>query len=504
MKNIVTAFVFTLLISIYSTNTFANYSTPGTGVSWNLDNLVTNSGGVVTFSSGTYFINDTLIITSPDTIKILNNATVKLAQNVVFNTLGTIIINPPDSVKFTSIDTLAKFQEMRLDDFSDASIIRKFIFEYSFNGFRMLDSSPLIEQSTFRYNCNGNTTTSQAISLFRSNAILRNCQIYRNYRVGISGGANIANAPQILNCIFYENNILNGNVPHISLGQSGTGTTIIRGNTITGGNSIQTGGIATLPAGGTVNIIIENNIIKKNRYGIAIQGSGNAIIRGNIIDTNNIQNNPNLGGSGINLVGSGVTAIVSKNIIRGNLWGITMQTRSNLILGDLSSSDTNYVGLNQIYGNNNTGIFYDLYNNTNNPVKAENNYWGTTNLDTVEAHIVHQPDNDSGLVDYNPIWTLTNVQQVNTITPAQYKLFDAYPNPFNPTTNFKFAVPTAAFVKLTVYDILGREAALLVNGEMNAGTYNVDWNASAFASGIYFYSLTSGSFTETKRVVLVK
>lgn len=502
MKTIVTVFI--LFISLLSINSFANYSTPGTGVSWDLDNLVTNSGGVVTFSSGTYFINDTLIVTSPDTIKILNNATVKLAQNVVFNTLGTIIINPPDSVKFTSIDTLAKFQEMRLDDLSDASIIRKFIFEYSFNGFRMLDCSPLIEQSTFRYNCNGNTTTSQAISLFRSNAILRDCRIYRNYRVGISGGANIANAPQILNCVFYENNILNGNVPHISLGQSGSGTTIIRGNTITGGNSIQTGGIATLPAGGTVNIIIENNIIKKNRYGIAIQGSGNAVIRGNIIDTNNIQNSPNLGGSGINIIGSGVTAIVSKNIIRGNLWGITMQTRANLVLGDLSSSDTNYIGLNQIYGNHNSGIFYDLYNNTINPVKAENNYWGTTNLDTVEAHIVHQPDNDSGFVDYLPIWTLTNIQQVNTTTPAQYKLYDAYPNPFNPVTNFKFAVPNTAFVRLTVYDILGREAASLVNGELKAGTYNASWNASSLASGIYFYTLTSGSFAETKRVMLVK
>src|SRR5690349_8413977 len=232
-----------LLALICFTNIYSNYSTPGSGVSWSLTDLVTNSGGVVTFSSGTYFINDTLIVTSPDTIKILSNATVKLAQNVAFNTLGTLIINPPDSVKFTSIDTTLKFQELRLDDLSDASVIRKLIFEYSFNGFRMLDSSPLIENCTFRYNCLGASTTSTAISLFRSNAIIRNCKIYRNYRVGIAGGSNIANAPQILNNEIYENNVSNGNVPQINLGQSGSGTTIIRGNTITGGNSIQTGGI---------------------------------------------------------------------------------------------------------------------------------------------------------------------------------------------------------------------------------------------------------------------
>ncbi|HRJ87039.1 MAG TPA: hypothetical protein PK753_15300, partial [Ignavibacteria bacterium] len=74
-----------ILISFLSVNTvFANYSTPGSSVSWNLNDLVSNSGGVVTFSSGTYFVNDTLTVSSTDTLKILTNSTVKLAYNVVF------------------------------------------------------------------------------------------------------------------------------------------------------------------------------------------------------------------------------------------------------------------------------------------------------------------------------------------------------------------------------------------------------------------------------------
>ena len=507
MKQIL--FVFILIISFFSISTklYADYTTPGTSVSWNLNDLVTNSGGTVTFTGGNYFINSNLTVSSSDTLKILSNATVKLALNSVLLVNGTLIINPPDSVKFTSIDTTQKFTELRLDGASSTSFFNKFIYEYSFNGLRLLNVSPNFSNCTFRYNCNGNgSTTVPALNLFNSNPVITNTLFYRNYRAAIAGGANIANAPQILNCQFIENNLLNGNVPQINLGTTGSTTAIIRGNLITGGNSIQTGAIAVAALlGGTINVIIENNVIKRNRYGITIQaGVSNAIIRGNIIDTNNIQNSPNLGGSGINIVGSGVTAIVSKNYIRGNLWGITTQQRANLILGDLSNSDTNYIGLNQIYGNHNSGIFYDLYNNTINPIKAENNYWGTTNIDTVEAHIVHQPDNDSGFVDYLPIWTLTGISPINTEIPSKYMLYDAYPNPFNPQTNIRFDIPESGNVKITVYDLTGREIDVLFDQFVNAGNYEVQFNGESYSSGVYFYSIRTDKFANTKKLVLVK
>lgn len=492
--------ILTLIFSV-QTN-FANYSTPGSSVSWNLNDLVSNSGGVVTFSSGIYFVNDTLIISSSDTLKILNNSTLKLAYNIVFKIRGTIFVNPPDSVNITSIDTAQKFSEMRIDT-SSSSILQKVIFAYSFNGLRISDCNPLINLCTIRNNCFGNTaTTAPAINLFRSNPIISNCSIYRNYKVAIGGGANIANAPQILYNNIYENNYANANASQINLGQSGSGTTIIRGNTIIGLYT-NSGGIATLPIG-TLTIIIENNVIKKNRYGIALQSSGNAIVRGNIIDSNNIQNNPNLGGSGINLLGSGVTALISKNLIRGNLWGITVQSRANPMIGDLSNSDTNYIGLNQIYHNHNSGIFYDLYNNTINPIKAENNYWGTTIIDTVEAHIVHQPDNDSGFVDYLPLWTPVGVSSVNTEIPSSYILYDAYPNPFNPVTNIRFEIPFSGNVKISVYDITGKEVSVLLNEFVSSGRYEVQFDGGKFSSGVYFYSISAGNYSATKKLILVK
>jgi len=90
-----------------------------------------------------------------------------------------------------------------------------------------------------------------------------------------------------------------------------------------------------------------------------------------------------------------------------------------------------------------------------------------------------------------------------------YSLAQNYPNPFNPVTNIKFSVPAMSFVKLNVYDMLGREIAQLVNNRLTQGSYIVDWNASAYASGVYFYRLsaegTDGSkFTDTKRMILVK
>lgn len=88
--------------------------------------------------------------------------------------------------------------------------------------------------------------------------------------------------------------------------------------------------------------------------------------------------------------------------------------------------------------------------------------------------------------------------------PETYSLSQNYPNPFNPSTKIEFAIPKEGFVSLKVFDVLGREVALLVNGDFKAGGYTVDYDASMLPSGIYFYKLTSGGFTETKKMILVK
>ena len=496
-------YIITLILLFSILNIKADYTTPNTSVSWNLNDLVSNSGGAVTFSSGSYFINSNLTIASSDTLKILNNAAIKIALNTIFKIRGVIIITPPDSVLITSIDTAQKFSEMRIDT-SSSSILQKVIYEYSFNGLRISDCSPLINQCTIRNNCYGNSsTTAPAINLFRSDAVISNSLIFHNYKVAIGGGANIPNAPKILNNMIIENNYANANASQINLGQSGSGTTIIRGNTIRG-LYINSGGIAALPVG-TFNVIIENNNIRRNRYGIALNGSVNAIIRNNIIDSNNIQGSPNLGGSGLNFVGSGINARVSKNIIRWNLWGVTLQSNAAPVFGDLSISDTNYIGMNQIHSNSNSGVFYDFYNNTPQPIKAENNFWGTMIQDSVEAHIFHQPDSSAfGLVDYLPLWTPVGISPVNSELPSEFKLHNAFPNPFNPQTNIRFDIPEAGNVKITVYDLTGRQIDVLFDQFVNPGNYEVQFKGENYSSGVYFYSMSTDKFTGTKKLVLVK
>ena len=88
--------------------------------------------------------------------------------------------------------------------------------------------------------------------------------------------------------------------------------------------------------------------------------------------------------------------------------------------------------------------------------------------------------------------------------PGEFSLGQNYPNPFNPVTNIKFSIPKDGFVKLAVYDVIGNEVDVLVNGNMQTGSHSISWNAERFSSGIYFCKLVSGSFSQTRKMLLVK
>ncbi len=86
----------------------------------------------------------------------------------------------------------------------------------------------------------------------------------------------------------------------------------------------------------------------------------------------------------------------------------------------------------------------------------------------------------------------------------KYELNDNYPNPFNPSTTISYELAAAGFTTLKIYNILGKEIATLVNEKQNAGTHMVQWNASSFSSGVYFYKLQTDGFIQTKRMILTK
>ena len=138
-----------------------------------------------------------------------------------------------------------------------------------------------------------------------------------------------------------------------------------------------------------------------------------------------------------------------------------------------------------------------------------------TNVNTVDPYFdVVNYRGAFGSTDWGAGWTnfrpdtvnyfTVGINNISTEVPAEYRLEQNYPNPFNPSTKINFAVSKPGFVSLKVYDIIGKEVANLISDDLHSGVYSYEFNASNLSSGMYFYSLKSGSFTETKKMLLIK
>jgi len=110
----------------------------------------------------------------------------------------------------------------------------------------------------------------------------------------------------------------------------------------------------------------------------------------------------------------------------------------------------------------------------------------------------------------NIAWNIYNsgfnvgIKKISNNIPSSFSLEQNYPNPFNPSTKIRFAIPKNELVTLKIFDLLGREAAILVNEKLQPGTYETTFDASMLPSGVYFYSLKTNTFTDTKKMILIK
>lgn len=100
--------------------------------------------------------------------------------------------------------------------------------------------------------------------------------------------------------------------------------------------------------------------------------------------------------------------------------------------------------------------------------------------------------------------SVTGVNMINSVVPKEFKLYENYPNPFNPATTIRFSIPKSEQVTIKIYNNTGKLVSELLSSNFNPGTYEVQWNAESFSSGVYFYTLESSSFRDTKRMILVK
>ncbi|MCB0751493.1 MAG: T9SS type A sorting domain-containing protein, partial [Ignavibacteriae bacterium] len=198
--------------------------------------------------------------------------------------------------------------------------------------------------------------------------------------------------------------------------------------------------------------------------------------------------------------GSNIFAGTNNSVYRSSDNGITWtNVNSGLTKNDVWALCT--VGTN-IFAGTNDGVFMTINNGEN---------WSSTEYNGIDAWALTTSQNylfaGGGLsrVYKRQLSDLITSVEMNTLTlPLNFKLEQNYPNPFNPTTNISFSIAKISDTSLKIYNLLGENITTLVDKEMTPGNYSVAWKASDLQSGIYFYKLNSGNYSETKKMLLLK
>lgn len=404
-----------ILFILLSSQLLAQYITPNTGINWNLDDLVTNSGGTVTGTFPNYAINNKVTVSAQDRVYILPGSAVTFSGSASgFEIYGKFLAigTPADTIRFSASvqDSLGGsfngfyFRESSVDS---ACIISYARIEYAYYGLRCLGASPTLSHS-YLWKCRRGANLSSD-----SHPIITHNRIERSYEYGITmttGCSPLIEYNELIN-----NNSQNTSPKNqISIGTQENNSPTIRYNKIKGGMFNRTGGISisTLFAGSSSSSEIAYNEISNNSFGIALQGSNpiTSYIHNNLIYDNNINPDVMTSGSGINAYGTAAVApIITRNKITGNWWGITIQIGiagqpgPQVNLGNIENSDTTDDGRNIISGNIQGTDVYDLYNNTLETVYAQNNDWEVYDSLSIENHIYHFKDDSTlGVVIFIP------------------------------------------------------------------------------------------------------
>lgn len=191
---------------------------------------------------------------------------------------------------------------------------------------------------------------------------------------------------------------------------------------------------------------------------------------------------PGCAGSGCHTLTNGIVTAEALDSVNVK---ITVTGTTSNVAGELVNDNGVVVAVNNLTSSNpfilkapSTGTY-----TVNAGFKSPSRQYGTT---TVVLNVSGVNEN---LIDFNP---------------NEYKLYTNYPNPFNPSTKIRYAIPQTSFTTLKVYSVTGKEVATLINEEKTPGVYEVSFDGKGLSSGIYFYKLQSGSFSDIKKMILLK
>lgn len=473
---------------------FSQYTTPDTGVTWGLQDLVTEAPATVTFENGEYVIANDLTVSLTDQLLIEEDAIVKIAADVQINVLGGFRVDAPDNILFTAVDNTQNFKGFR---FEEGSVIyfKNATITYG-GGLRVLTETFEMYDSEVSYQGAGSATS--AITFSRGNPIVKDSRFIDNYQSAFGSGANQMVSATLIGNYLEGNGTANTNRPQINMGPGGTDSTKVIGNTVIGNRAnTKVGGISVSSLLGLDNYcVIEDNIIRDNRYGVSVAGANSfGRISGNIIENNDSENSPNVGGSGISIQTGGDSSYIyiTANEIRNNLWGVTVIGGARVNLG---STDENFPnpGGNIFSNNGNGGETYALYNNTAFPIEAMNNCWieGAEELTEadVEGVITHETDNSSlGLVNYAEFGCGSSLSTDKGLTAFE---FEMYPNP-------SAGVFTLQTEKEASFEIVNHLGQVVQKGNLSTGANKV---STTLQSGVYFVVVNSGKAVANQKIVI--
>ena len=281
--------------------------------------------------------------------------------------------------------------------------------------------------------------------------------------------------------VYYSTN-LGSNWINMNQGQYPVfvGSLIINGNNIYAASSNNSHGCFVSFLGGTSWTRINGNLTGDNSEMDEIRYENNKIYAAT---QGGIWSSSDNGTNWINLN----TALTNVN-----LWALHLRN-SNIFVG--SGNDvTNH---SKIYLSNNDG---SSWSDISSGLQTNLSFSEITTNSTHAFVMIFQ----TGAVYRRPLSELIGIQPISSEVPKQFSISQNYPNPFNPVTNINFDVKSKGLVKLAVFNSIGQEVAIILNQELSPGTYKANWNAANYPSGVYYYKLESGSFTETKKMVLIK
>lgn len=402
-----TRFIFLSFIILLFINAQAQIVTDGNGTKYTLQDLATAYPEVVTCTDpGEYHLYENLTLSANDTL-LLDEA---LQQLVLHNELTITIQGVLISAERTDLLTVTSEREnaesasyeWRLEEGS-VGLLQHILFEDGKDIF-LTDG-----EFTLRH-CEFTGFAESAVRLMNCNPVITGCHFHDNHAAAIQSPANASSSPAITNNTLYNNVLDNTNNPQINLGTGGTDTIVITGNRIEGVASTMSGGIAIsnlVGAEQVTQVLLSGNTITHNRYGYTQTGTNiSAEILDNIITDNNLETDPMNGGSGISIYGYDVTcyAKIRRNLIAGNLWGVTAVYRYHIDMGT-----ANDWGRNVLYDNTNNNEVYAFamsqYSTLD--VTAIGNYWGNNDTAFAESVILHQHDQSNlGRVEFDPILPL--------------------------------------------------------------------------------------------------